>query len=83
MSTYCSTDDVHYYCSFILTESGEACEHSDTPLTITCDSGEITILAAAYGVYSNDNTCGSYYNGNCVASSSLQVCNVCKTAKCV
>ena len=51
----------------------ESCEHSGIPLSIDCGEKVINIKHAAYGVYSNDNTCGLNYDGNCVSKTSLQV----------
>ena len=53
--------------------SGEACEHSGTPLSIDCGEKVISIVHAAYGVYSNDNTCGVSYGGDCLSTTSLEV----------
>ena len=53
--------------------TGEACEHSGVPLTIDCGEKVIDIKHAAYGVYSNDNSCGLSYGGDCLSSTSLQV----------
>ena len=52
---------------------GEACEHSGTPLSIDCGEKVISIVHAAYGVYSNDNTCGVSYGGDCLSATSHQV----------
>ena len=52
---------------------GEACEHSGVPLSIDCGDGFITVIDAAYGVYSNDNTCGVSYGGDCLSTTSLEV----------
>ena len=53
----------------------EACEGK--LITIECGWGQaIKVLHAAYGVYSNGNTCGYTYKsdrGRCVASDSIKV----------
>ena len=54
-------------------KTAEACEHSGVPLSINCGEDLIDIKHAAYGVYSNDNTCGRSYDGFCISESSLQV----------
>ena len=51
----------------------EACEHSGTPLIMDCGDNVINIKHAAYGVYSNDNTCGRFYDGDCLSETSLEV----------
>eukprot|EP00116_Pleurobrachia_bachei_P014379 sb/3474641/ len=58
--------------SLIKTESGEACEHSGEALVIDCSPRVIKITQAAYGVYSNDNTCGRSYRGTCESATSLE-----------
>eukprot|EP00116_Pleurobrachia_bachei_P008872 sb/3469134/ len=57
----------------IFSESGEACEHSGEALAIDCSPHVIKITHAAYGVYSNDNTCGRSYSGTCESAISLEV----------
>ncbi|KAL5251393.1 hypothetical protein ACHWQZ_G016933 [Mnemiopsis leidyi] len=52
--------------------TGEACEHSDIPLTIDCGEGVIQIEHAVYGVHSNDNSCNATYSEECAANTSLQ-----------
>ena len=52
---------------------GVACEHSGTPLSIDCGEEVINIKHAAYGVYSNDNSCGLSYDAACLSETSLQV----------
>ena len=54
-------------------KTAEACEHSGIPLIMDCGDNVINIKHAAYGVYSNDNTCGRFYNGDCLSETSLQV----------
>ncbi|XP_063691536.1 L-rhamnose-binding lectin CSL3-like [Bolinopsis microptera] len=53
--------------------SAEACEHSGIPISINCGEEMINIKHAAYGVYSNENTCGRSYGGDCISETSLQV----------
>ncbi|XP_063691535.1 SCO-spondin-like [Bolinopsis microptera] len=52
--------------------SAEACEHSGIPISINCGEEMINIKHAAYGVYSNENTCGLSYGGDCISETSLQ-----------
>ncbi|XP_063691539.1 SCO-spondin-like [Bolinopsis microptera] len=52
--------------------TAEACEHSGIPISINCGEEMINIKHAAYGVYSNENTCGLSYGGNCISETSLQ-----------
>mgnify|MGYP007047489796 CR=1 FL=1 len=54
-------------------KTAEACEHSGIPLSMDCGDNVINIKHAAYGVYSNDNTCGRFYDGDCLSETSLQV----------
>ena len=51
----------------------ESCEHSGIPLSIDCGENVIAIKHAAYGIYSNRNTCGRSYNGKCNSGTSIQV----------
>ena len=51
----------------------EACEHSGIPLSMDCGDNVINIKHAAYGVYSNDNSCGFSYDGDCFSETSLEV----------
>ena len=53
--------------------TAEACEHSGIPISINCGEEMINIKHAAYGVYSNENTCGLSYGGDCISETSLQV----------
>ena len=49
----------------------EACERSS--LSIDCGEELINIKHAAYGVYSNENTCGLSHDGDCNSATSLKV----------
>ena len=52
------------------------CEKSGVPLSIDCGENVIKIKHAAYGVYSNHNSCGHSYDGICIAETSLQVLTI-------
>ena len=64
--------NISSYFAIMFKNTGEACEHSYIPLKIDCGKGVIQIEHAVYGVHSNDNSCGSTYEGECAADTSLQ-----------
>ena len=58
--------------SDILVHTKEACENQR--ITIECGWGEhVEIKHAAYGVYSNGNSCGYKHKEKCVAENSVEV----------